>query len=651
MGAAPAAAATLAARRATRCLAPSSETVPALVRRASRAPVGASLMNAIEQALDYIGRGWLVVPVRARQKRPIDNKWQQLKITSDSVTQYFKPDFNVGVLLGDESGGLVDIDLDCGEAIALATELLPATRAFGRESSPRSHLLYYAMHARTEKFQQPLTGNKKKMLVEIRANKSAGDGEGLQTVFPGSVHESGELVEWDDVDAEIVRIAPEDLRRAVARLASAALLMRIGWPFARALDFGRAPSASAIRDAGDTAYDLIARWIGLPPREAAPPPATRRTSSPPPPHNGDNRVKRAEAYLARIPGGVSGAGGHDQTWTASLAVVRGFDLTEGEAYPLLADYNRRCDPPWSERELRHKITDALNNARLERGYLLHVDRPGYNGNGANGHRPNGTNGVHNVNGANGYHHQAAEPDGPHEWEPPVDFGAVDLPQFPTEALPSVLGDFVRALAVATQTPPDLGGMMVLAACAATCAKRIVVEVKPGYKEPLNLFTLAVLPSGHRKSAVVEEVSRPLREWEAQAAESVAGDIARHAQKFAISKKQLDAAVDRAAKAKRKEEREQAEREAEDLAEQHAKLTFPPSRASWLTTSRPRRSARSWRRTKGASPSSRPRAACFSRWPENIRTHRRSTCTSKLTSATRFAWTERGVSQSGLQSPL
>jgi replicative DNA helicase len=524
---------------------------------------GGEAVNAITHALDYIGRGWLVVPVRPRAKRPVENKWQQQKITADRVSEYFKPDFNVGVLLGDESGGLVDVDLDCPEAIALATELLPATRAFGRESSPRSHLLYYAMHARTEKFQQPLSGNKKKMLVEIRANKSAGDGEGLQTVFPGSVHESGELVEWDEADAEILRIAPEDLRRAVARLASAALLMRIGWPFARALAFGRMPTAGALSGEPDAVYALIARWLGLQPRQeqrAAPAPA-RRTTTP-----DDNRLKRASAYLARIPGGVSGAGGHDQTWTAALAVVRGFDLSESDAYSLLAsEYNHKCDPPWSERELRHKIADALNNARIERGYLLKAERPHANG----------------TNGANGYHHHAppapaapGEPSAPAEWEPPVDFGVFDLPPFPVEALPPVLGDFVSSLAVATQTPPDLAGMMVLAACAATCAKRIVVEVKPGYREPLNLFTLAVLPSGHRKSAVLEEVARPLREWEAKRAEDLAPELARHAQKWAISKKRLDSVADRAAKAKSKAEREQLEQEVEDLAEQHSKLTVP-----------------------------------------------------------------------------
>ena len=44
---------------------------------------------------------------------------------------------------------------------------------------------------------------------------------------------------------------------------------------------------------------------------------------------------------------------------AVCRVALGFDLTEEEAYRLIdAHYNRRCQPPWTEKELRHKIDDA-----------------------------------------------------------------------------------------------------------------------------------------------------------------------------------------------------------------------------------------------------------------------------------------------------
>lgn len=43
------------------------------------------------------------------------------------------------------------------------------------------------------------------------------------------------------------------------------------------------------------------------------------------------------------------------------------------------------------------------------------------------------------------------------WPDIVPFDAIDLPTFPTHALPTVLLDWVEAESHATQTPPDLSG--------------------------------------------------------------------------------------------------------------------------------------------------------------------------------------------------
>lgn len=524
--------------------------------------MGREEMNTTEQALAYLELGWQVTPIMPRGKMPALKHWPTVKISPDSVGRFFHVDSNIGVVLGDQSGGLVDIDLDCPEAIRLAPEILPPTRVFGRAGSRRSHWIYYARQARTEKFQMALGGGKQKMLLELRANKVGSGDEGLQTVFPGSIHETGEIIEWEDLAVEIARIKAEPLRRAVARLGGATLLCQLEWSFDAALAFARAPEAADLRNVPDAHYERIARWCGL---HARPPRGARviairspsNTSQPAAqPIVIDNRLKRAAAYLQKIDGAVSGAGGHDQAWKAALCVVRGFELSESEAYALLsADYNPRCDPPWSDQELRHKIADAHKNGRIEWGYLLRQERPGCQPNSAPSSPPS--------------------PSGPPpEWEPPIEFGVFDLPPFPTEVLPAALGDFVRALAVATQTPPDLAGMMVLAACAGCAAKSMSVEVKDGYREPLNLFTLCVLPSGHRKSAVLEQVTLPLREWESSAGEDAAPQIARMRQRFAISEKRLNAAVDRAAKAKSKEEREQLDMEVEQLTEDHRKIVVP-----------------------------------------------------------------------------
>ena len=79
---------------------------------------------------------------------------------------------------------------------------------------------------------------------------------------------------------------------------------------------------------------------------------------------------RARAYLAAIPGAVSGQNGHATTFKAAQALVRGFMLDAETAYQLLAEWNRTCSPPWRERELRHKIKSAGQRATMAEGALL-----------------------------------------------------------------------------------------------------------------------------------------------------------------------------------------------------------------------------------------------------------------------------------------
>ena len=73
-------------------------------------------------------------------------------------------------------------------------------------------------------------------------------------------------------------------------------------------------------------------------------------------------VDRARSYVAVIPGAVSGNSGHDQTFAVACKLVE-FGLSPSEAWGLLLEYNERCQPPWSERELQHKFTDAFRHAR------------------------------------------------------------------------------------------------------------------------------------------------------------------------------------------------------------------------------------------------------------------------------------------------
>ncbi len=78
---------------------------------------------------------------------------------------------------------------------------------------------------------------------------------------------------------------------------------------------------------------------------------------------------RARAYLDKLPPAISGQHGHDRAFHAACALILGFDLTVEEALLLLQQYNEKCQPPWTDEELLHKLRDA-DKKEGARGYLL-----------------------------------------------------------------------------------------------------------------------------------------------------------------------------------------------------------------------------------------------------------------------------------------
>jgi hypothetical protein len=169
-------------------------------------------------AMDYNRRGWAPLPLRPRTKLPFHRGWPDLRISESKLSQEFhSPQYNIGVVFGQASDGLTDIDLDCPEALKLADEFLPRTNSvFGRAGKRRSHRLYRVIGlAPTRKFFDPLIG---KMLVELRGERS-------QTAMPGSIHESGECIAWAE-DGEPALVEYGVLLSAVRKLGAACLVQR-----------------------------------------------------------------------------------------------------------------------------------------------------------------------------------------------------------------------------------------------------------------------------------------------------------------------------------------------------------------------------------------------------------------------------------------
>jgi hypothetical protein len=186
-------------------------------------------MTPLDIALDYISRGWSPIPIPYREKGPKITGWQALRINAETAAHHFNgAPQNVGVLMGPLSQGLVDVDLDSAEAVAVASFLLPKTGAiFGRASRSGSHYLYVSdiaerRAAAVVEYCDPLLPPGDKPLVELRIG---GGGKGAQTVFPGSTHPTGEPIKWDE-HGEPAFVEGRELEARVARVAAAALLSR-----------------------------------------------------------------------------------------------------------------------------------------------------------------------------------------------------------------------------------------------------------------------------------------------------------------------------------------------------------------------------------------------------------------------------------------
>ncbi|MGE3959279.1 MAG: DNA-primase RepB domain-containing protein [Vicinamibacterales bacterium] len=81
-------------------------------------------------------------------------------------------------------------------------------------------------------------------------------------------------------------------------------------------------------------------------------------------------AERASLYLERVPPAIAGQHGDVRTFQVCCRLVRGFALTEDEALTALAAWNARCQPPWTEAELRNKLRGARQYGREPVGGLL-----------------------------------------------------------------------------------------------------------------------------------------------------------------------------------------------------------------------------------------------------------------------------------------
>lgn len=295
-----------------------------------------SAKPCLAAALEYLQLGWSVIPLCTHDhaglpgaheqecttpgKRPLWpwKQYQERRPSEGQVRIFWNrvPDSNVGIVMGPVSN-LIGIDVDGPEGIRLLDEL-----ADGRIITP------------TLQFDTPGGGLRylyqwpKEKEAAIRSLKRQGKeairllGEGSQTVAPPSTHWTGKRYAWRAFhDPENMKVAPCP-----------------EWLLDALLNFEH---------------------------PIAPRPAMVPTSIP-----SDEATRRARAYLEKCDPAIAGQGGHNQTFKVACKLVKGFGLNQETALELLMTvYNAKCQPPWSEKELRHKVESAAKSPDPE-GFLL-----------------------------------------------------------------------------------------------------------------------------------------------------------------------------------------------------------------------------------------------------------------------------------------
>ncbi|MDA1109095.1 MAG: bifunctional DNA primase/polymerase [Nitrospinae bacterium] len=180
-----------------------------------------------QAAESYLERGWFPIDVEYKTKNPEGEHWQNRRISKENIhTRFNKKEQNVRILLG-ISNGLIDVDLDCPEAVELAPFFLPPTHLKGgRGERPNSHWFYCCPNFKTMQFSHGKKEDDDGMIVEIRGITSSGTPQ--QTLVYPSVHPSGDKYIWNE-SGNPAPIEQEVLIKKVKQLAAASLLAR-HWP-------------------------------------------------------------------------------------------------------------------------------------------------------------------------------------------------------------------------------------------------------------------------------------------------------------------------------------------------------------------------------------------------------------------------------------
>lgn len=274
---------------------------------------GEGSSSPLSTALDYLKRGWSIVPQLPGAKHPCIRwkRYQDRLPTEAEVRTWWTrwPDAGFALVIGPASGLFV-IDVDgtaAHEALVKHLGSVPdAPMAISGSHKPDRYHLFFK---HPDGLKTKATATPWHPQLEFRGQR------GIVILAP-SMHKSGHRYEW----AAGAAPRPEDLPEVPA-LVRAALTAAVA-PLVHVQPSHRASNLLGV--------------------------------------DHSEKARQAAQWLQGRAGGVKGHGGRSgPTYAAACALVVGYDMVAHEAYRLLAGWNAQVNsPPYSEAELRHKLDDA-----------------------------------------------------------------------------------------------------------------------------------------------------------------------------------------------------------------------------------------------------------------------------------------------------
>lgn len=183
----------------------------------------------------------------------------------------------------------------------------------------------------------------------------------------------------------------------------------------------------------------------------------------------------------------------------------------------------QCIPPLEDRELENIWVG------IQRLYVKMRKQPGYI-------PPDAYNGTGSV-----------------IWETPLPFDEYDLPSFPVDALPETVRRYVLAVAESTQTSVDMAAVEALGVGSLCSQGKYFIQGNADWAEPLNIYTVVILPPAERKSSVLSVMIRPVEEYEKEENSRRNAGIIESQMVLSRLEKEKRSLVERASKGKATEE--------------------------------------------------------------------------------------------------